>query len=80
MVLEHSNRLAKELKAMTNTQLENVFNKTKAGIVCNMINSAKLEELPGLRDAFKWDQKWMTSFDDGSELMWWPGRMAIEFV
>ena len=45
-----------------------------------MINSAKLEELPDLRDAFKWDQKWMTSFDDGSELMWQPGRMAIEFV
>lgn len=66
---------------MTNTQLiENIFNKTKAGIVCDMINKAKLEELPGLRDAFKWDQNWKTSFDDGSELMWQPGRMAIEFV
>ena len=65
---------------MTNTQLIENDNKTKAGIVCDMINHAELEELPGLRDAFKWDQKWMTSFDDGSELMWWPGRMAIEFV
>ena len=66
---------------MTNTQLiETIFNKTKAGIVCDMLNKAQLEELPDLRDAFKWDQKWMTSFDDGSELMWQPGRMAIEFV
>lgn len=66
---------------MTNTQLiENIFNKTKAGIVCDMINKAKLEELPGLRDAFKWDQNWKTYFNDGSELMWQPGRMAIEFV
>lgn len=60
--------------------LEDHFDKTKAGIVCDMINKAKLEDLPALRDTFKWDEKWMTRFDDGSELMWWPGRMAIEFV
>ena len=60
--------------------IEDHFDKTKAGIVCDMINKAKLEELPNLRDTFKWDEKWMTRFDDGSELMWCPGRMAIEFV